>query len=190
MGQLRIVDTRHGQITYTLERKRIKNLNLRLNSRGEVVLSVPIRCSAEQADRFVSAKSGWITARKEAIEAVSEVELLPELGREACYRLLLTALDRVYPLVAVYGVEKPELKIRKMRSQWGNCHWMQGYITLNTALHRCPERLRDYVALHELVHFIHHDHGYGFYTVMDELMPDWRTRRLELKGYIPAIRTE
>ena len=46
-----------------------------------------------------------------------------------------------------------------MKSQWGNCHWRQGYITLNTALARCPGTLRDYVALHELVHFVHPDHG-------------------------------
>lgn len=61
----------------------------------------------------------------------------------------------------------PQVKLRKMRSQWGNCHYQQGYITLNTALARCPEPLRDYVALHELVHFLHHDHGTGFYAAMD-----------------------
>ena len=64
-----------------------------------------------------------------------------------------------------------------MRSQWGNCHWTQGYITLNTALCRCPQALQDYVALHELVHFLHHDHQAGFHSVMDALMPDWRERK-------------
>ena len=81
----------------------------------------------------------------------------------------------------------PQLKLRAMRSQWGNCHWMQGYITLNTALVRCPPRLRDYVALHELVHFLHHDHQAGFYAVMDALMPDWRRRRAELNRYTAAL---
>lgn len=94
---------------------------------------------------------------------------------------------RVYPLVAPDGVPLPQVKLRKMRSQWGNCHYQQGYITLNTALARCPEPLRDYVALHELVHFLHHDHGTGFYAAMDARMPDWRARRQELKGYAQAI---
>ena len=79
-----------------------------------------------------------------------------------CLRLLGEALDRVYPLVQPLGVAWPELRLRRMKSQWGNCHWRQGYITLNTALARCPETLRDYVALHELVHFVHPDHGPGF----------------------------
>ena len=89
---------------------------------------------------------------------------------------------KVYPLVVPLGVAMPEVKVRKMRSQWGNCHWLKGYITLNTALARCPEELREYVALHELVHFLHHDHGPGFYAQMDQLMPDWRQRRRVLKG--------
>ena len=101
--------------------------------------------------------------------------------------LLKGALDRVYPLVQPLGVSYPLLKLRPLKTQWGNCHWTQGYITLNTALARCPEELRDYVALHELVHFLHHDHGPGFYACMDALMPDWQRRRTELKGYGGAL---
>ena len=43
------------------------------------------------------------------------------------------------------------------------------------------------MALHELVHFLHHDHGPGFYAKMDALMPDWRQRRKKLKGYAAAL---
>ena len=96
---------------------------------------------------------------------------------------LSAALERVYPLVESYGVPKPTLRLRKMKSQWGNCHYRQGYITLNTALASCPEGLRDYVALHELVHFLHPNHGPNFYNTMDMLMPDWKERRRGLKNY-------
>ena len=112
------------------------------------------------------------------------------MSREECARLLGEALARMYPLTAPLGVALPELKLRALKSQWGNCHWAQGYITLNTALARCPEELRDYVALHELVHFLHHDHGSGFYAQMDALMPDWRRRRKALKGYGGALERE
>lgn len=186
----RSVSTRHGVITYVLEKKSVKNLNLRLTPGGEIYLSVPMRCSIARADAFIQSRSDWILAhlRRQSCRPVQQ--LLPEQDRQTCFRLLSAALDRVYPLVAVFGVGKPVLKIRKMRSQWGNCHWAQGYITLNTALCRVPEHLRDYVALHELVHFLHHDHGPGFYAVMDTLMPGWRSCRTELKEYIAAIRTE
>ena len=44
------------------------------------------------------------------------------------------------------------------------------------------------MALHELIHFLHHDHGPGFCGRMDALMPDWRRRRQQLKGYASLLR--
>ena len=186
MEQLRLVHTPGGPISYVLERKRVKNLNLRIRRDGTVVLSIPMRCPLEQADRLVEEKSAWILQGQASMRDRS-LPLPPLPDRSACRMLLQQALERVYPLVEGMGVSMPELKLRAMRSQWGNCHWKQGYITLNTALARCPEPLRDYVALHELVHFLHHDHGSGFYACMDALMPDWRGRRRQLRQYGSAL---
>jgi len=187
LPQLRLVDTPSGPVTYTLTRKRVKNLNLRIGPENEIMVSLPMRCSARQADNFVRDRSGWIMdvlRRREELQA----EPLPPVSREECARRLNEALARVYPLVEPLGVAFPPLKLRALKSQWGNCHWAQGYVTLNTALARCPEELRDYVALHELVHFLHHDHGPGFYARMDALMPDWRTRRKELRRYSGTLK--
>ena len=60
LSQLRMVDTPSGPITYTLTRKKVKNLNLRIGQGNEIVLSLPMRCSVGRADDFVREKSGWI----------------------------------------------------------------------------------------------------------------------------------
>lgn len=181
MEQLRMVDSPAGTITYVLSRKRVKNWNLRVRE-GQVLLSVPLRVSAAQADEFVSARAEWILRALERQEQTQK-QALEQLPREQCVEILSQAVERVYPLTAALGVARPQLRLRKMKSQWGNCHYRQGYITLNTALAACPEGLQDYVALHELVHFLHPDHGPGFYAVMDRLMPDWKARRRALKNY-------
>ena len=186
MEQLRTVDTPRGPVTYTFVRKQVKNLNLRINGQGQVILSVPVGCSPQRADQLIRERGEWLRRHLEG-KGVPGRELPPLPGREVCMELLLAAVERVYPLIRPYGVAFPQVKQRRLRSQWGNCHWAQGYITLNTALCRCPEELRDYVALHELVHFLHHDHQAGFYAVMDGLMPDWRRRRAELKSYAAAL---
>ena len=186
MAQRRIVNTPYGPVTYTLEKKRVKNMNLRIRPGEEVHLSVPLRCSAEEADELILSKSEWIVS---AMARTAETEKpLCGVEREECLRRLKESLDRVYPLVEPLGIPRPALKVRRMTSQWGNCHYMQGYITLNTALASCPEELRDYVALHELVHFLHQDHGPGFYGTMDRLMPDWQKRRKALRAYEPGLR--
>ena len=183
----RTLETSQGPISYTLVRKAVKRLNLRITPVGDVVLTVPRSCTRARAEEFLSSKAGWVLGHLERLKREHACELPPQPPREECIRLLKQALERMYPLVEPYGVALPELKVRKMRTQWGNCHWAQGYITLNTVLARCPEDLRDYVALHELIHVLHHDHGPGFYARMDDLMPDWKERRLRLRGYGGAL---
>lgn len=186
MEQIRMVDTPFGPVCYILQKKKVKNLNLRIGRDGQPVLSVPLPCPTDRADQFIREKSGWIVkmVQRQACSPV-DLPLLPPW--EECFLLLKEALDRVYPLVQPLRVPYPQLRIRRMKSQWGNCHYRQGYITLNTSLARCPEHLRCYVALHELVHFLQPNHGEKFYALMDTLMPDWKKYRKELKQYAGAL---
>ncbi len=184
--QVRLVDTPLGQIRYTLRQKKVRRLTLRVDPTGAAILTTPLSCPLRRADQFVAEKSPWLlrAARQQRDMAAP---LLPPVSREDCLALLREALDQVYPLVAPLGVVYPQLKVRRMKTQWGNCHYHQGYITLNTALGRCPPELRRYVALHELVHFLHPNHGPGFRAMMDRLMPDWPARRQELRRYAAAL---
>ncbi len=185
----RRVAARRCIIPYTLEFKPIKNKNLRVDPGGNVVLSVPFLCTLEEADQMVREHEDWIIrALGRLTDRISRDELPPLPPPAECRRILQAALDRVFPLMAPFlNNVKPVLKIRAMTSQWGNCHYQQGYITLNSALARLPERLQDYVALHELVHFLYHDHGEGFYATMSALMPDWMERRSQMGEWANAL---
>lgn len=79
-----------------------------------------------------------------------------------------------------------EWGVRFMRSQWGSCA-VSGRIALNAHLVKVPERLIDYVVLHELCHLVHHDHSHRFYGLMRQHMPDWESRRTELDAYLPLL---
>ncbi len=76
---------------------------------------------------------------------------------------------------------KPRLQIRRMRKRWGSLS-KRGTLTLNPDLIRAPMECIDYVIIHELCHLHHHNHGQGFYRLLEKVMPDWEKRkhRLEL----------
>lgn len=187
MEQLRLVDTDYGTIFYVFQKKQVKNLNLHIERDGMAVLSVPMKYGAKHADEFIRTKAHWIIKGRERVEHKSKhlPAVLPR--KEECVRILRQALNQAYPMTAPLGVKYPILKVRKMTSQWGNCHYKQGYITLNSALAGCPEELRVYVALHELIHFLHPNHGPGFYACMDSLMPNWKEWNTELKNYTDLL---
>ncbi|MBQ3135215.1 MAG: M48 family metallopeptidase [Oscillospiraceae bacterium] len=182
--QTRTVRTDSGPLTYVLTRKPIRNWNLHVRDE-QVLLSAPMRVSNLQADLFIQGRADWILSVMARQRQTAHHSLAP-MPRTECLQILSAALDRVLPLVTALGIARPQLRLRKMRSQWGNCHYQQGYITLNVALAGCPEELQDYVVLHELVHFLHHDHGQQFKATMTQLMPDWWIRRRELKAYVPT----
>ena len=179
--ELRRVDTPLGPIQYFLTVKNVKNINLRIRSDGTAAVSVPRRVSKARADDFVRSRAHWVLEHQRRRSELGTPLVPPE--KEEALPVLTAALERMYPLVAPLGVKKPVLKVRFMTSRWGSCHWAKGIVTLNTALAAVEEGLRDYVALHELVHLLHPDHGPGFCAVMDALMPDWQTRRRRLRRY-------
>ena len=60
MSETRTVDLGGRAVTYTLTRKAVKRINLRVKPGGEIAVSIPRRLSAAAADRFLMAKADWL----------------------------------------------------------------------------------------------------------------------------------
>ena len=70
------------------------------------------------------------------------------------------------------GLKPQGLVVRWMTKRWGSC-MKDGRIILNPELVKAPTACIDYVIFHELSHLKHHNHGKGFYRLLEQLMPDW-----------------
>lgn len=57
---IRTIITEKGEITYFLEKKSVKNLNLRIRVDGSIYVSVPKRVSVKKADEFVKTHIDFI----------------------------------------------------------------------------------------------------------------------------------
>ncbi len=84
--------------------------------------------------------------------------------------------------------EKPNLIIKKMKRQWGNCKKSENRVVLNYHLMKVPPILREYVAFHELTHLIHANHGKEFYKIMDNAFPKRAWIDKELKKWSFVLR--
>jgi predicted metal-dependent hydrolase len=84
-----------------------------------------------------------------------------------------------------YNFSPSAIVIRPLRSRWGSCT-SKGKITLNSELIKLNETLIEYVILHELCHLKYHNHGANFYTLLSELIPEYKTMRRELRKYITS----
>lgn len=171
-------------IAYQLTRKRVKNLNLRVNRDGSVHVSAPTRVPLDYIDRFVSGRAAFIRSARLRMNAEkSRIETMPDVPEEMCRIKLQNALNRMAPLLAGYGIPVPTLKLRTMKSRWGSCAWGKAVVTLNRRLYFAPEECLEYVALHELCHLVVHDHSARFHGLLDRLMPDWKARKQRLEAW-------
>lgn len=75
----------------------------------------------------------------------------------------------------------PNLKIRKMTSRWGVCNIRNHNVTLNYELSKYDITCLDYVVVHELSHFIHHNHSKEFWLLVGKYYPKYKETRKMLK---------
>ncbi|KXU29473.1 metal-dependent hydrolase [Sphingobium sp. 22B] len=99
---------------------------------------------------------------------------------------------RAAPLLAKWAkqlhVELSSFFIQRMKTKWGSSNAMRKTVRLNLELAKFPPECLDYIALHEIAHFVVPNHGEGFVTLLDRHMPGWRTIRDRLNdGPLPPF---
>lgn len=174
---------RAGGVEYTLVRKSVKNMNLRVKKDGTVLVSANPRMPAAQADAFVAAHAGWIAQKqRQILQRIANAPALPDPAQaQQCFEQVSR---RIYPLFAdVLGGRLPDIKVSRMTSRWGVCYPDQHRITLALGLAAVPQPLIDYVVLHEYCHFVHANHQKPFWDLVEHYMPDAKQRRKLLQSY-------
>ena len=100
--------------------------------------------------------------------------------KKATKKIFEKHLNDVYNRFTV-SVPFPKLCIRKMTTRWGVNNSRLKKVTLNSELIYKDPKYLDYVIVHELAHFIHHNHGKGFWKLVEENEPNYKRLRKELQ---------
>jgi predicted metal-dependent hydrolase len=93
------------------------------------------------------------------------------------------AVRRVAELAHKVGAKPSRVDVREI-GKWGYCT-RQGRLSFSWQLIALPERLREYVVLHELTHLIEFNHSSSFKKRLSAACPDFRERERELDLFAP-----
>jgi predicted metal-dependent hydrolase len=88
--------------------------------------------------------------------------------------------ERVGLMAGRAGRTAPPTRISNARTQWGSCQ-PDGRIFLSWRLVHLDLHLVDYVVAHEVAHLEEMNHSPRFWSAVEELYPDWRAARRELR---------
>jgi predicted metal-dependent hydrolase len=163
---------------------RARRLNISIKPFRGVRVAIPRTASLRQAEKFVHAKLTWIIKHLKRVTVMEQQqramsENAPAIDRDAARRKLHPRLNA---LAACHGFTYIRLCIRNQKTRWGSCSATNN-INLNASLVLLPDRLIDYVLLHELLHTRIKNHGQEFWRELDRLTGDAKGLARSLRSY-------
>ena len=93
---------------------------------------------------------------------------------EYCEVIAKKYMDENYPRFAAYNIPYPTIELLEMKAVMGKCNCEKGKIKFSTILFSLPPKYIEYVVVHELAHFVYHNHKKDFWLLVEEIMPDWK----------------
>lgn len=72
-----------------------------------------------------------------------------------------------------YKVKPRSIRISDSKSTWGTCDSKQ-QLTFNWRLAMAPQKVIDYVVVHEMCHMVHLNHDRSFWRLVGKIMPDYK----------------
>ena len=73
----------------------------------------------------------------------------------------------------IIGVNPASVTIKLFKSRWGSCS-ITGGIQYNWKIIIAPNRIVNYVVIHELCHILHHNHSPAFWKAVERYCHDYR----------------
>jgi predicted metal-dependent hydrolase len=171
--------------TVLLERsKKARRINISVKPFRGVRVAVPLRVSYRRAEQFAHSQSEWIKKHQIKIRQNEELyrrltENLSKIDKDETRKILV---KKTVDLARLHGFNFNKVTIRNQKTRWGSCS-DKNNVSLNIKLIRLPDKLCDYVILHELLHTRIKNHGKTFWRELDKIVNDAKALRTQLRDY-------
>lgn len=150
---------------------------------GKVIVRSPIGLSGARISTFLEKHLKWIEKqleisrmRKDPIAEMSRTEI--ETLREYARRVLT---DKTELFSKIMDLKHGRITITGAKTRFGSCS-SKGNISYSYRLMLYPEEAIDYVVVHELAHLKEMNHSKRFYSLVENILPDYKERIKLLKG--------
>ena len=167
---------------YRIIRSDRKTLAIEITPSAELLVRAPKRASNARIERFVEENTAWIENRMKRVKDYFEAH--PEPTEEDKKKYIDKAKqflpERVRHYSEIMGVTPTGITVTGAKKRFGSCSG-SNRICFSWRIMEYPDKLIDYVVVHELAHIKYHNHSREFYDFIASVMPDHKERREKLK---------
>ena len=87
------------------------------------------------------------------------------------------------------GLKCRRVTIRNQRTRWGSCSRLRN-LSFNWRIIMAPEKIVDYVVIHELCHLKEMSHSKSFWALVSGYCPQWREHRRWLNAHTTELNAQ
>jgi predicted metal-dependent hydrolase len=173
------------RIAFELKRKvNVRTLRIVIDKQGALQVVAPLFYAESKIFDFLHLKKRWILSKilkknKNVTYFLNHFSRHHYLVYKHPARELLE--KRVQHWKEVMKCEVKDIRIKDLKTRWGSCS-SKGNLNFNYRLYFLPEKLREYVIVHELCHLFEMNHSKRFWKLVEEYVPDYRECVTILKG--------
>jgi len=177
------------KIEYTLKKSvRAKRLSVTVRRDASVFVTAPVFVNflKSRVESFLREKADWI---------LRQILYFKKLGLNNFYcgkerefnKHKIQAYNFIYQKIRkinkIYNFKYNKICVRNQRTRWGSCS-KRGNLNFNYRIVFLPEKLAEYVIIHELCHLGELNHSQKFWNLVKKAMPDYKIIIKELKKKI------
>ena len=172
-----------GSVTF-IRSARAKHIRISIKPFKEIRVSVPQAVPLRKALQFVDSKRNWILKHLLSIKKYAEQANKAAKSNENIDPLLAKQqlTSHLQELTKRFGFRYNKVSIRNQKTRWGSCS-QNNNISLNRKILRLPDKLQEYVLLHELVHTRIKNHSIKFWQELEKILPQAKQLNKELKKH-------
>lgn len=164
---------------------RARRMRITLYPDGKLIVTVPFRMDQQRAKTFILNQSAWVVRQLDRIKSLKRIPQAPlhtkadilRLTEQAC----TLAHERIAFFNAHYGFPFNRISIRNQKTRWGSCSKKRN-LNFNYRIAILPQRLSDYIIVHELCHLAELNHSLAFWNLVAKTFPDHKNIRRELRA--------
>ena len=170
-----------GYTIYYAKYRKNRNIRLVIGEDKTIRLTCPYGVEEFELYDFVKSKIDWIKKSLGKIEVKERLLDKPKLKKKEIEALKSYIDNLVYKYSLLMKAEVNDVKLRRMKTEWGNCNYSKRVLTFNTYLYYMSEKYIEAIVVHEVAHLLYHGHGKMFYNLVYKYLPDYKERIKEGK---------
>jgi predicted metal-dependent hydrolase len=178
-------DTKNENIKLLIVKQHRKSISIKIRNSSLIEVHAPFGIEDKDIDAFVEKHGDWINAKlaemKEAESALNSIDV----ASKAEFDEKIELAKKIIPEKCAYyadmiGVDYGRITLKAQKTLFGSCS-AAGNLNFNIALMFAPEKVLDYVIIHELCHLKEMNHSMDFWHEVEKVMKDYKVERQWLK---------